>query len=73
MRRAAQPFRPPQISILPQPTFGAVYSHSIAEAVKHPDHEHELSLETWDGRKAKVSIPFDTMTVISSQAELAPA
>ena len=55
MRRAAQPFRPPQISILPQPTFGAVYSHSIAEAVKHPDHEHELSLETWDGRKAKVS------------------
>src|ERR1044071_9415983 len=53
MRRAAQPFKPPRVSILPQPTFGAVYSHSIAEAVKQLDHE--LSLETWDGRKARVS------------------
>ena len=39
----------------PTPTFGAVFSHSVIEAVIHPAHDDELRFETWNRGNAKIS------------------
>lgn len=55
MRGAAQPSKLSHLPNAPQPSFGAVFSHSITETVIDPEDPHKLTFETWNGGKTKTS------------------
>ena len=55
MRGPAQSSKPSQLSKVPQPIFGAVFSPLITETVIRPDQSHELCFEIWNGHNAQIS------------------